>query len=241
VPGAPGSLRAALMAVAATWITYFAALYLNFCDFSRYARTAALRQGQPLGPAGQPAGLLPCRGCHHHGGLQVYGEVLLHPDQISAKFDSWFLAPGGADLRGGDARHQRIMGTSMGGMFAQQMFGYKKIIINPAFHVSTIMRQNIGTIQFLNPRQDGATEYAITPELCEEYEEMEKHQFEGITEYDKTHTFAYFGKNDTLVHGFDEYHQHYQLSDWYAGEHRLRYQDIRDNMMAQIKKMLLEQ
>lgn len=134
-----------------------------------------------------------------------------------------------------------IMGTSMGGMFAQQMFGYKKIIINPAFHVSTIMRQNIGTIQFLNPRQDGATEYAITPELCEEYEEMEKHQFEGITEYDKTHTFAYFGKNDTLVHGFDEYHQHYQLSDWYAGEHRLRYQDIRDNMMAQIKKMLLEQ
>jgi cytosine/uracil/thiamine/allantoin permease len=25
------------MAVAATWITYFAALYLNFCDFSRYA------------------------------------------------------------------------------------------------------------------------------------------------------------------------------------------------------------
>ena len=32
----PGSF-AALMAVAATWVTYFAALYLNFCDFSRYA------------------------------------------------------------------------------------------------------------------------------------------------------------------------------------------------------------
>ena len=26
------------MAVGATWITYFAALYLNFCDFSRYAK-----------------------------------------------------------------------------------------------------------------------------------------------------------------------------------------------------------
>ena len=24
--------------------------------------------------------------------FKVYGEVLLHPDQISAKFDSWFLA-----------------------------------------------------------------------------------------------------------------------------------------------------
>src|SRR5574337_1018767 len=36
VAGEPGSL-AALAAVSATWITYFAALYLNFCDFSRYA------------------------------------------------------------------------------------------------------------------------------------------------------------------------------------------------------------
>ena len=36
VSGEPGSFWA-LMAVGATWITYFAALYLNFCDFSRYA------------------------------------------------------------------------------------------------------------------------------------------------------------------------------------------------------------
>src|SRR3546814_3680194 len=36
VPGEPGSFWA-LMAVGATWITYFAALYLNFCDFARYA------------------------------------------------------------------------------------------------------------------------------------------------------------------------------------------------------------
>src|SRR6478609_149672 len=37
VPGAPGSFTS-LMAVAAVWITYFAALYLNFCDFTRYAK-----------------------------------------------------------------------------------------------------------------------------------------------------------------------------------------------------------
>jgi NCS1 family nucleobase:cation symporter-1 len=35
VPGVPGSF-AALAAVAAIWVTYFSALYLNFCDFSRY-------------------------------------------------------------------------------------------------------------------------------------------------------------------------------------------------------------
>lgn len=132
-----------------------------------------------------------------------------------------------------------IMGTSMGGMFAQQMFGYKKLIINPAFHVSTIMRENIGIVQFLNARQDGATQYEITPQLCDEYEEMEKHQFEGITDYDKSHIFAFFGENDTLVHCYEEYRQHYEQCAWYPGEHRIRYQEICNYMMEQIRKMLV--
>lgn len=92
VPGTPGS-AAALMAVAATWITYFAALYLNFCDFSRYATDeAALRKGNLWG---LPVNLLAfclVAGVTTTAAYSVYGEVLLHPDQISAKFDSWFLA-----------------------------------------------------------------------------------------------------------------------------------------------------
>lgn len=92
VPGVPGSF-AALAAVAATWITYFAALYLNFCDFSRYATDeAALRRGNLWG---LPVNLLAfclVAGVTTTAAFSVYGEVLLHPDQISAKFDSWFLA-----------------------------------------------------------------------------------------------------------------------------------------------------
>ena len=92
VPGEPGSI-AALGAVAATWITYFAALYLNFCDFSRYARDeAAVRKGNIWG---LPVNLILftlVAGVTTTAAFTVYGEVLLHPDQISAKFDSWFLA-----------------------------------------------------------------------------------------------------------------------------------------------------
>lgn len=88
----PGSLPT-LMAVAATWITYFAALYLNFCDFSRYATSErALRVGNIWG---LPVNLLAfclVAGVTTTAAFHVYGEVLLHPDQISAKFDSWFLA-----------------------------------------------------------------------------------------------------------------------------------------------------
>ncbi len=92
VPGAPGSL-AALCAVAATWITYFAALYLNFCDFSRYATDErALRKGNLWG---LPINLLAfcfVAGITTTASYTVYHEVLIHPDDISAKFDSWFLA-----------------------------------------------------------------------------------------------------------------------------------------------------
>ena len=92
VPGEPGSIGA-LVAVAATWITYFAALYLNFCDFSRYAvDVPTLRKGNLWG---LPINLLAfclVAGITTTAAYTVYGEVLLHPEEISAKFDSWFLA-----------------------------------------------------------------------------------------------------------------------------------------------------
>ena len=92
VPGTPGSF-ASLLAVAATWVTYFAALYLNFCDFSRYAPDEkSVRRGNIWG---LPVNLILftlVAGVTTTAAFKVYGEVLIHPDQISAKFQSWFLA-----------------------------------------------------------------------------------------------------------------------------------------------------
>ncbi|MEP9395795.1 NCS1 family nucleobase:cation symporter-1 [Mesorhizobium sp. KR2-14] len=92
VPGLPGSVPA-LAAAAAIWVTYFSALYLNFCDFSRYApNQAAVRKGNIWG---LPVNLILfslVAGVTTIAAYDVYGEVLLHPDQISAKFDSYFLA-----------------------------------------------------------------------------------------------------------------------------------------------------
>jgi NCS1 family nucleobase:cation symporter-1 len=92
VSGEPGSFWA-LTAVGATWITYFAALYLNFCDFSRYAKNKeAVTKGNLWG---LPVNLILftlVAGVTTIAAFKVYGEVLLHPEQISAKFDSWVLA-----------------------------------------------------------------------------------------------------------------------------------------------------
>ena len=92
VIGEPGSVTA-LMAVGATWITYFAALYLNFCDFSRYGPDkATVRKGNLWGLPINLVLFSLVAGITTIAAFQVYGEVLIHPDQISAKFESWFLA-----------------------------------------------------------------------------------------------------------------------------------------------------
>src|SRR5476649_1276292 len=83
----------ALMAVGATWITYFAALYLNFCDFSRYAKNrGAVKKGNLWGLPVNLIAFSLVAGVTTIAAFKVYGEVLLHPEQISAKFDSWLLA-----------------------------------------------------------------------------------------------------------------------------------------------------
>jgi nucleobase:cation symporter-1, NCS1 family len=84
----PGSF-AAIAAIAATWITYFAALFLNFCDFSRFAPDArAVRVGSLWG---LPVNLILfslVAALTTASASKVYGQVLLHPEEISAKFDN---------------------------------------------------------------------------------------------------------------------------------------------------------
>ncbi|MBP5646213.1 MAG: esterase, partial [Bacteroidaceae bacterium] len=50
-----------------------------------------------------------------------------------------------------------IVGTSMGAMYAQQMFGFRKICVNPSFNMSTMSKvMKAGTTYpFQNGRKDG--------------------------------------------------------------------------------------
>lgn len=87
----PGSL-AAILAISATWITYFAALFLNFCDFSRFAPDKeTVKKGNLWG---LPVNLILfsiVAALTTASASKVYGEVLLEPAKISAKFDNIFL------------------------------------------------------------------------------------------------------------------------------------------------------
>lgn len=130
-----------------------------------------------------------------------------------------------------------VIGTSMGGMLAQLLRGIPKIIVNPSFHVSQSMRKKIGIVPFYSRRSDGATEYEITPELCDVFEKIEKNQFTNISELDITNTFGLFGTNDDVVNCRDEYLQHYSNCQTMVCGHRLTEEAVRNYLVPLIKSI----
>lgn len=121
-----------------------------------------------------------------------------------------------------DEKPDVIVGTSMGGMYAQQLRGYKRICVNPAFEmskVSTVLK--VGVHEYFKPRRDGATHFEITSEIIRHHAEMEAHQFDGITDDDRRQVWGLFADNDQLVNCEPLFLQHYNQVKHFHGEHRL--------------------
>lgn len=121
-----------------------------------------------------------------------------------------------------------VVGTSMGGMYAQLFHGWCRFLINPSFHPSVHLKENIGKrMPFYSPRRDGAPDYEVTAKLIKKFENLEAKQFDtkfGIFNGRKDSpelVTAFFGTRDTVVNCKDEYLQHYTQYHDFDGEHRL--------------------
>lgn len=115
-----------------------------------------------------------------------------------------------------------IIGTSMGGMYTQQLRGFHRIIVNPAFNLSEHLKQwGFGKQEFLNNRRDGAKSFVIDSNMLKHQQEIEAHQFEGITPEDDKLVYGLFGTKDPLVHGSDIFCRHYSRCIFFEGEHRM--------------------
>ena len=142
-----------------------------------------------------------------------------------------------------------VVGMSMGGMYAQQMRGLKRICINPAFDLSKPRRRLFGkrkgrgdilkegTFEFLNPRRDGEKTFTITPEIISHFAEVEAHQFDDITDEDRENVYGLFADNDTTVNCEDVFREHYKNVVHFHGEHRLNRQVIEEVLVPLIKEI----
>lgn len=113
-----------------------------------------------------------------------------------------------------------IIGTSMGAMYAQQITGFNRILVNPAFHVSELLRENEGKyLPFFSQRQNGETDFLVTSELCEEFEEMECHQFDEYASEDEV--VALFGSDDEVCNCREECSEVAKYYHIFEGGHRM--------------------
>ena len=117
-----------------------------------------------------------------------------------------------------------VVGTSMGGMYTQQLWGVPRIVVNPSFEMSrSLLFGKMGRNKYMSKRKDGATEFRIDKSVVERFKLMEKGQFSGITPEEKSLVVGLFGDKDPIVHFQPLMAQLYgeERCRWFAGEHRL--------------------
>jgi len=116
-----------------------------------------------------------------------------------------------------------IIGTSMGGMYTEQLRGIDRICVNPALCIADTMHDHgmTGTQQFQNPRMDGVQEFYVDKALVKEYRQASEKRFEGLDDEDRQRVYGLFGDEDTTVDTYDLFREHYPQAIHFHGEHRM--------------------
>ena len=132
-----------------------------------------------------------------------------------------------------------IVATSMGAMYAEQLRGIPRILVNPSFHMARLLTfRGMGRRQFRNKRQDGAVDFKVDKELIQQFQQVEKCSFQGITSEEKQLVWGLFGTQDKLVNCQSDFKKNYGSGQMrlFEGEHFLN-----DKVLSRVVLPLMEQ
>lgn len=134
-----------------------------------------------------------------------------------------------------------VIGTSMGGMYAQQMRDFKRILVNPAFTMSTMSKVlKTGEHRFYSGRYDGAKTFKITKDIILHHNQMERQQFKNITKEQKETCWCLVGLHDTSVTNAEAVFKKNYLADHvirFDGEHQLNDKVIKKVLLPLIETL----
>ena len=134
-----------------------------------------------------------------------------------------------------------VVGTSMGGMYTQMLHGFVRICVNPSFWISKKYDiLYVGKHKWLNRRKDGETEFHVTKETIEHFQQLESRQFDGITDDDRTLCHGLFGDEDTLVgpESRAAFEQHYPgMAHSFHGGHQLNAEAVSHALLPYIRSL----
>ena len=117
-----------------------------------------------------------------------------------------------------------IVATSMGAMYAEQLHGIRRILVNPSFHMARLLTfRGMGRQEFRNKREDGAKDFKVDKQMIAEFKEVEKQSFQGITPDEKQMVWGLFGIRDKNVNCQPDFRKHYGTAQMslFEGEHYL--------------------
>lgn len=134
-----------------------------------------------------------------------------------------------------------VVGTSMGGMYTQQLWGVPRIVVNPSFEMSrSLLFGKMGRNKYTSKRKDGAKEFVIDKNIVARFKLLEKTQFDGVDEHEKTLVTGLFGRKDSIVHFQPLMAKIYgeERCMWFDGEHRLNDEIVKKVLVPLIERIL---
>jgi predicted esterase YcpF (UPF0227 family) len=157
----------------------------------------------------------------------VAEDIPLHPQEAVDRLQQWCH----------EQQPDLIIGTSMGGMYAEQLYGYDRICVNAALEMGETMKAHgmTGTQQFQNPRLDGVQEFYVDKALVKEYKDQSEERFKGVTDDELHRVYGLFGDQDTTVDTYDLFHGVYPQAIHFHGEHRMNDQSFMHSVVPVIR------
>lgn len=134
-----------------------------------------------------------------------------------------------------------IVATSMGALYAEQLKGKIRILVNPSFHMARLLTfRGLGRREFRNKRQDGATDFKVDKTMIHAFQQVEKESFKGITNEEKSLVWGLFGTQDKLVNCQSDFLKHYgkEQMQLFEGEHFLNDKVLSHTVMPQVETKL---
>ena len=115
-----------------------------------------------------------------------------------------------------------VVGLSWGGFLALKLACPCTAVINPDLHISRLLPEHIGPMDYLSPRKDGETQLLITEALCQRYEELENAGFAAQK------PLGLFATEDELVHCYGEFATLYPgQAKQYPGKHLPTFPEVK--------------
>lgn len=144
--------------------------------------------------------------------------------------------------------HNRIdivIGTSMGGLLTLFSRVRNRILVNPSFHVSKMMKRKLDgaetvTLPYYKMRKNGDVDFLLTQNIANSYANLELNVFRQ-SQLDPERILGIFGIDDDVVNCKDECLAHTYNIRYFKGGHRLNKDAVQKVIIPAILQMIINE